>query len=498
MEVVRQRSSTYLIAPEGLANDPSAETIGKSPINGGAVSLKGVLPTISDDEDDEYDDDNFDNAPVESPLENLYRILDINIEDRYKLSDIQSSNFPNLNEWKPSDGSGDGTNGEIDAASFTQLILYATSPTLPNVTFIKKFLLTSPSFVQPTRLLAALFTRYYTDIKSPTSNIHSPEELKNIRLKVVNLLAQWIKTLPYQFSEKMIDAYNDFMEYVKSEETVFRVLNGAYNIYKGLSVKEKTKLVKMPSLLPPTPPDEWTLDDIEPLELARQITIAQSKIFRIIGPMELLTGIWGTTKGGGSPNVDRLIANFDKLSAYVPFSIMNNPDPKVRGKLYIRWAEVAAHCYELKNFNGMFAVIVGLSHRCVRRMPQTMKYAQKASKDKKAILEEMFNICELSNDYKNYRPLYEATSDTCVPFIGCLQKDLVYIQECFPNQIGDLINWKKSIACFDLISKVGLRQLNRYPLKKSPRIQQLIDEIPPPMDTIGLMTMSLRVEPPKN
>ena len=152
---------------------------------------------------------------------------------------------------------------------------------------------------------------------------------------------------------------------------------------------------------------------------------------------------------------------------------------------------------KMQNFHGMFAVISGLTHRSVERMTDTMKFAMKTNTKRKRAYQEMVGLCDISGDYKNYRPVLAAAADECVPFIGCLQKDLIYISESFPNKIDDLINFNKCRMCAELIEKVKKYTQKRYFFNLVPHIQEMISSIPEPPDTVGLMQLSMDAEKKK-
>ena len=95
--------------------------------------------------------------------------------------------------------------------------------------------------------------------------------------------------------------------------------------------------------------------------------------------------------------------------------------------------------------------------------------------------------------------MYKNVTDehACIPFIGCLQKDLIYVQEGFPNRIKGLINFKKSRECVRLLSFVSQRQMRRYNFVEIEKIKELCVDFPEPPDTTELMKLSTEKEKKK-
>ena len=110
----------------------------------------------------------------------------------------------------------------------------------------------------------------------------------------------------------------------------------------------------------------------------------------------------------------------------------------------------------------------------------------------------MENICDISNDFENYRNVFKNVAGPCVPFIGCFQKDLIYIQETYDDNIKGLINFKKCDECVKIYEKIAKYQSEKYNFTEHPTIQILITDIPIEIDMKVLMNVSIRREPKKN
>ncbi|KAH0788504.1 RasGEF domain containing protein [Histomonas meleagridis] len=451
---------------------------------------------------EQSDDDNSMNDlgisiinPNVNPVVLFYNILDIHGETQDELERLNTAVFMEKSEYI-----GDST--QPQAASFNQLILFLTSPDSPNIEFQKMFLMTFSSFSTPPKLLAALLTRYYCDITVPESNIKSEEELKQVRVRVVRILSSWSKMSPSQFTDDMIHALHEFLKVIENDPNCKMQVNVLSSSLDGLRGKE-IKTVRKTSVAAPQPiiGDELpkTILDVDPVELARQASILHNAIFCRIGSLELLTMIWGTKKGG-SQNVDELTEHFDMFSRYVQLTVIQGEDVKERAKVFKHWVETAIAFREMNNFHGVFTVVCALTHRSVLRMKETVKASLKLlARPMKKQYEQLVELCMFQNDFHNYREVLEHvhSNEPCVPFIGSLQRDLIYVQNSYPNKIEGLTNVQKCQACVSLLKLVERFQNLRYQFQEVKEIQELITTFPELPDTTEMMKLSMEKEPKK-
>lgn len=395
------------------------------------------------------------------------------------------------------------SNGSIIAASFEQLILYLTAPDLPNIDFQKVFLITFPSFATPSHVLCAIMARYYAPIQEG-SLIDSALKQKQVKDRVIRILSTWLKLTAYQFDDIMIQAIEQFIGFLEAEESTqmqAQVLSQSLSYTKGhrYHVYRRCPIPPPDIVLPEGDSSRWTLMSIPPVELARQVTLYNSKIFRKIRPNELLTLIWGADIANGTDNVTNLVKYFNTFSITVSHSVIKGNDPIERGRIVKKWIDVAEAFYSMNNFNGVFAVIYGITHRCVKRMEKTMKVAMKTNSHRKEMFKKLVTMCDTSNNFLNYRTVLNTATEPCIPFFSCFQKDLIYVKECIPNTIDGLINVKKcSETVKTILYQIDKFQNERYPFIKERRIQEIIRNLTEDIDTIELMKISHEKEPPVN
>ena len=455
----------------------------------------GPSRSSTDDEDDRrfIGDDG-----VDQRLDVIYMILETTEEKRNELSGMNTIQFRDPDEFLPDEADPSAP----EAASLRQLILWLCD--MESTTMDQRdFILTFPSFETPQNVLAALFTRFYANRWAEGSNIRSGKEFKVIQDRLIRWLSSWMKMgAVYQWEGKgMKEAIRQFIIYLsndgKRSEVRKLVIEGSFAKLEGTEKNVIYSDGEAPkSLLPKT----WEIESVKPLELARQITLYHMGIFREILPTELFHAIWGEKKGGDAAHINQLTKHFDRFSRLVQLHILNGECVKERVKRFWHWVEVAEELRKMQNFHGMFSVVCGLTHKSISRLSETMKAIGKAGKKERKVLAYLTELCDFSSDYSKYREMYKEVTDenACIPFIGCFQRDLIYVQEGFPNRIKGLINFKKSRHCVKLLTFVSQRQLRRYNFVEVPRIKELVVDFPEPPGTAELMKLSMEREKKKD
>ena len=111
------------------------------------------------------------------------------------------------------------------------------------------------------------------------------------------------------------------------------------------------------------------LNDIHPVEMARQLCLIDQELYQAIKPSELLHLNWTREKKAElSPNVIRMIHQFNTLGQWVITQIVTTTKPRRRLKYLERMIATAFECYQMGNFNGAMAVISGLKSNQVTRL----------------------------------------------------------------------------------------------------------------------------------
>lgn len=419
-------------------------------------------------------------------IEALFDCMEITETCKKELLSLNTQRFPESSETSVL------PNGEVEAATLKQLLIYITLPTT-NINSQKYFMISFPSFTTAQEVLAAMFVRFYADIDEKKCNIQDDDDLFLVQTWIIRFINEWMQYAPYQFTPNMAQALCYFISFLKTEDnhSFAQVLAPILKELKSNKKKNIIPSVNVPEpILPSTPEESWTVLSINPIELARQLTLYHSSLFNSVESQEILKVIWKKIpQSEGGSNLNELVKHFDLIASFVSFTIIMDTVLKNRAETHSYWIDVANELYKERNYHGLFAVVCGITHPSVKRLKNTVTMSLKSSLDKKKKYNKLVEICDISNDYAKYREKLEKNGP-CIPLIGIFQKDLVYVQESVPNRYNDLINFKKCAECAKLIQIIEMFQNHNYNFILVPRIQALITSIPGPFDLTILMNMS--------
>lgn len=223
--------------------------------------------------------------------------------------------------------------------------------------------------------------------------------------------------------------------------------------------------------------------DLDPLELARQLTLLASRIFCDIQAEEFLSLDWnkkGTIKARNVRNVCKM--NTD-LSFVVGDTILSPEDPKKRALVIKQWVKIAKHCHELNNYETLMAVVVSVNSATVQRLKRTWELV---SKKTRATLDELNLVVDFSKNHKDLRRRLETPTAPCLPFLGVYLTDLTFADAGNPKVrdlpgsaaadggVVSVINFDKYMRMAKIISHVQRFQVP-YKLHTVPEMQAWLE-----------------------
>jgi len=128
--------------------------------------------------------------------------------------------------------------------------------------------------------------------------------------------------------------------------------------------------------------DQLTFVDMDELEIARQLTISESKLFYSIRPKELLNQAWSRRDGNEkSLHVLALINRFNVVSQWVTLMVIESDKIKNRARTLEKMIKIALKLRELNNFNTLMSFIGGLNNPAISRLKWTRARIKKKALD---------------------------------------------------------------------------------------------------------------------
>ena len=393
--------------------------------------------------------------------------------------------------------------GQICGGTLPALIeRLTTHDSTPDAMFVATFFLTFRLFATPIQFAQALIDRFLYVAESPRT-------AGPIRLRVYNVFKGWLE------SHWRNDCDNSALDLIQSFATrqLLMVLPTAgkrlahlvekVNAVEGPLVprlvssmgKTNTCIATYVSPDAPLPVPIITksqlaalkawknsgtninIMDFDPLELARQFTIKESRIFCSILPEELLATEWTKKTGSMAVNVRAMSTLSTDLANLVADSILQLQDSKLRAKTIKRWVKIASKCLDLANYDSLMAVICSLNSSTILRLKRTW---DQVSPKTKATLETLKGIVDCSRNYAVLRQRLSNTATPCLPFVGTYLTDLTFVdvgnQTTRPLNSDDannnvtVINFDKHVKTAKIISELQRFQIP-YRLTEVPELQ---------------------------
>jgi len=374
----------------------------------------------------------------------------------------------------------------VRGGTLEKLVQRLTYEKYPDTDFVTAFLLTYRSFTTPPELLALLIARYDVPELKEATEKERQEFVKNqqhpIRLRVFNVLRAWVANYFYDFAEdrSLVETLLEFisqrMMTTGMEKAAAQLKRLAYRKLEGHETDNDTIMFSHEppkSIVPSNMHAGISLMELDPVEVARQLTLVEYGLYRKIMPQECLGQAWTktATRTEKAPNIMAMIARFNHVSRWMATEIIKEPDLKRRGALLNRIIQIAAGCEELNNYNAMMEIISGLQCASIFRLKQTWALVDKKQMRK---YEAIRDLMSRERNFHLFREHLHSVDPPCIPYVGVYLTDLTFIEDGNQDYLSDskvLINFDKRRKISQVIREIQQYQQTPYCLEAVPSIQ---------------------------
>ncbi|QDS76548.1 hypothetical protein FKW77_006308 [Venturia effusa] len=382
--------------------------------------------------------------------------------------------------------------GQISGGSLPALVeRLTTHDTTPDAVFTTTFYLTFRLFTTPLEFAQALIDRF--DYIGESHSIGVP-----VRLRVYNVFKVWLES--HWEGEADFPALGLVVDFARGALTAALPTAGRRLVDlcgKVADLRDGTLVPRLVSSLGKTSTSvtifsdstipapnvtksqlsalrasrtggpQCSILDFDPLELARQFTIIESRIFCSIGPEELL-GLEWTKKGDSRAiNVRSMSTLSTDLTNLVADTILQLEEPKKRAVIIKQWVKISMKCLELNNYDSLMAIICSLNSSMVLRLKKTWELVSVKTKGR---LEELKSIVDVGKNYAVLRSRLQGLVAPCIPFVGIYLTDLTFVDvgnQTMRHLPGSEVNGAgkaRSVINFDKHTKTAkiIGQLQRF------------------------------------
>ncbi|KAK7690449.1 hypothetical protein QCA50_005547 [Cerrena zonata] len=329
--------------------------------------------------------------------------------------------------------------------------------------------MTYKSFMTLDELFGGLVERFY--VKPPealtTSEMEQWTKLKQrvIRMRVLNVVKTML-TDDTVLENEDLHILGRMKDFLSEDEviatTIAKQLLPTVNsmIKNGKTpVKKVTPLISPPSPIVPRSRKNLKLLDIDSLELARQLTIMESTLYRKIRPAECMARTRQQKPQDGD-NITTFIQFSNRTVNWIIESVLSKSDAKKRANVIKYFINVAERCRAMQNFSSTVAIISALNNPAVRRLKRTWEQVGSRASSQ-------FSSCETIMDPdRNYHCYWSALKDAtppAIPFFGRYLSTLTFINDGAEDKVsGQMINFRKRQKAADVVHDIKRWQSRPY------------------------------------
>eukprot|EP00043_Microstomoeca_roanoka_P017118 m.177519 g.177519 ORF g.177519 m.177519 type:complete len:1089 (+) comp16573_c0_seq2:234-3500(+) len=391
----------------------------------------------------------------------------------------------------------------IKGGTLYKLIERLTHPQYVDLQYVTQFLLTFRMFCAPEELLDLLLWRY--EVPLPKDISDKPMLIKRFRkrydnptkLRVLNVLKLWVDKHFYDFTgERSKGLIRKLLVFIQQEvqtghqrerqcQAVIRCIQNHKS--KKARAAEQLEHIDPPSDTLWLPVDASTMHvlTLHPVEVARQLTLIDSALYRAIQPSELVGQQWTKkNKETGSPNVLAFIRQFNRVSHWVIRTIVETTDLDERQLTLQAFLEVLFELRRLNNFNSLMALLAALRISAVNRLQLTWAAVSSRRKELFAEIEEQVG----GQNYSHLRAAVSQATPPCIPFLGVYLTDITFMEDgspdfltpdpAFPDSGKEIINFTKRRLVAETCSTIQQFQNRTYNFQPVPAIQNYLEALP--------------------
>ncbi|KAI7871657.1 ras guanine nucleotide exchange factor domain-containing protein [Spinellus fusiger] len=401
--------------------------------------------------------------------------------------------------------------GYVKGGTLPALVERMTLHDFLDMNFINTFLLTYRSFSTSIEVLELLQARY--DLEPPDgltveeNETWTQKKLKLVRLRIFNVLKNWVELYYHEDDHTVLDRLSEFIEL-----RIRNTLSFSSDQLERLIIKRKEAFshggLKRMVLTLPDPPEpilprnrkKFRLLDIDTLEMARQLTIMDFKLYSSIRPVECLDKAWSRDpneeEGNVAVNIRASIEYCNQVTSWVSDAILSQGDIKKRSTLIKYWVQVAEKCRLLNNFNTCMAILSAFDNSSVGRLKRTWDMVGARTNQ---TLSHIRRLMGANRNFTEYREMIHSVNPPCIPFLGIYLQDLTFIEDGnsnFLKKTKDLINFAKRAKTAEVIREIQQYQSSLYQLKPVDELQAFIQaNLQSTRDEDQLYKESLKLEP---
>jgi len=217
---------------------------------------------------------------------------------------------------------------------------------------------------------------------------------------------------------------------------------------------------------------EFEILDLDPSELAEQLTLIDHDLLKVITPAEFLHKNFDNPKL--SPSFTAMVNKFNEWTLWVVTEVLKKSKPNLRALVIAHFIKIAQKLREFNNFHGMYAIVAGLNFAAISRLKLSW---EKVARKHMVKYRELCELFDMSLNFKNYRETLQGSQPPLVPYLGLIPKDLTALEE-MPNFLETgLVNFDKMRTLRKILTQIREYQTRGYPFHIIPELATFLKHL---------------------
>lgn len=330
------------------------------------------------------------------------------------------------------------TTRTIRGGTIKRLVQYLTG--CMGTTFGTDFILTYSGFMEPQQLLDMILSRY--DFLECTGRDATT------LIRCVNIIKLWLTLLPKDFEDDPelaaeVDAFAQrFSANSATHVMLERLLRGQRRQEIG-----NREFVPEPIVFEEVPlSTSWTLEDMHPEEIARQLWILEDALWKKIQPYEFMNEAWlREDKEKRAPNITEMIFASNVRTNWMMYEILSKKDIRDRVRALDKVIYVAEAALRIHNYNAVMEIYAALQSSAVHRLKRTWELLAPEAWE---AFDKIAKFVSSTGNFQNYREALKNDYNEgtpVIPYLGMYLTYLTFVNQGNPNLIPDtdMINFNK-------------------------------------------------------